>query len=62
MAKAKWYSTRRLPPEEWGDKELLKSLNEEGFDFHVHTAGEASSRLVLDGVEEVRKEPGVIAN
>jgi len=23
MAKAKWYSTRRLPPEEWGDKELM---------------------------------------
>ena len=32
---------------------LLKVLNEEGLDFHVHTVGEASSRLVLDAVEQV---------
>ncbi|MBP3891853.1 MAG: amidohydrolase [Solobacterium sp.] len=37
---------------------LLKELNKEGFDFHVHTVGEASSRLVLDAVEQVRKELG----
>ncbi len=37
---------------------LLKELNKEGLDFHVHTVGEASSRLVLDGVEQVRKELG----
>ena len=38
--------------------DLLKVLNKEGFDFHVHTVGEASSRLVLDAVEQVRKELG----
>ena len=37
---------------------LLKVLNKEGLDFHVHTVGEASSRLVLDAVEQVRKELG----
>ena len=37
---------------------LLKVLNEEGLDFHVHTVGEASSRLVLDAVEQVKKELG----
>ncbi|MBQ9047748.1 MAG: amidohydrolase [Solobacterium sp.] len=38
--------------------DLLKVLNKEGLDFHVHTVGEASSRLVLDAVEQVRKELG----
>ena len=37
---------------------LLKELNKEGLDFHTHTVGEASSRLVLDAVEQVRKELG----
>ena len=37
---------------------LLKVLNKEGLDFHVHTVGEASSRLVLDAVEQVKKELG----
>lgn len=41
--------------------DLLKALNKEGFDFHVHTVGEASSRLILDAVEEVRKELGTIS-
>ena len=35
--------------------EILKELNEAGLDLHVHTVGEASSRLVLDGVELARK-------
>jgi len=38
--------------------EILKELNEEGLDLHVHTVGEASSRVVLDGVELARKELG----
>jgi hypothetical protein len=38
--------------------EILKVLNEEGLDLHVHTVGEASSRVVLDGVELARKELG----
>ena len=29
--------------------EILKELNEAGLDLHVHTVGEASSRVVLDG-------------
>jgi len=37
---------------------LLKELNKEGLDFHTHTVGEASSRLLLDAVEQVRKELG----
>ena len=37
---------------------LLKVLNKEGLDFHAHTVGEASSRLVLDAVEQVKKELG----
>ena len=37
---------------------LLKVLNEEGLDFHTHCVGEASSRLILDAVEQVRKELG----
>ncbi|MBO6147863.1 MAG: amidohydrolase [Lachnospiraceae bacterium] len=36
--------------------ELLKVLNAENFDFHVHTVGERASRVVLDGVERARKE------
>ena len=35
--------------------EILKELNEAGLDLHVHTVGEASSRVVLDGVELARK-------
>ena len=35
-----------------------KVLNQEGLDFHAHTVGEASSRLVLDAVEQVKKELG----
>ena len=38
--------------------EILKELNEEGLDLHVHTVGEASSRVVLDGVELAKKELG----
>ena len=38
--------------------ELLKLLNEEEFDLHLHTVGEAASRTVLDGVELARKELG----
>ena len=37
---------------------ILKELNEAGLDLHVHTVGEASSRVVLDGVELARKELG----
>lgn len=38
--------------------DLLKTLNEEGFDFHTHTVGERASRVVLDAVERVREELG----
>ena len=38
--------------------ELLKKLNEEGMDLHLHTVGDAASRVVLDGVEMARKELG----
>ena len=38
--------------------ELLIQLNEAGLDLHVHTVGEAASRVVLDGVEIARKELG----
>lgn len=38
--------------------EILKELNDEGLDLHVHTVGEASSRVVLDGVELARKALG----
>ncbi len=38
--------------------EILKELNKEGLDLHVHTVGEASSRVVLDGVELAKKELG----
>ncbi len=37
---------------------ILKELNEAGLDFHLHTVGERSSRVVLDGVELARKELG----
>jgi hypothetical protein len=38
--------------------EILKELNEAGLDLHVHTVGEAASRVVLDGVELAKKELG----
>ena len=38
--------------------QILKELNEAGLDLHVHTVGEAASRVVLDGVELARKELG----
>ena len=38
--------------------EILKELNEMGLDLHVHTVGEAASRVVLDGVELAKKELG----
>ena len=38
--------------------DILKELNEAGLDLHVHTVGEAASRVVLDGVEIARKELG----
>ena len=38
--------------------EILKELNGAGLDLHVHTVGEASSRVVLDGVEMARKALG----
>ena len=38
--------------------DILKELNEAGLDLHVHTVGEAASRVVLDGVEMARKELG----
>ena len=37
---------------------LLIKLNEEDLDLHLHTVGEAASRVVLDGVELARKELG----
>ncbi|MBR2707031.1 MAG: amidohydrolase [Mogibacterium sp.] len=45
-----------LNKEEFAD--LLKKLNEEGLDLHLHTVGDAASRVVLDGVELARKELG----
>ena len=38
--------------------ELLGKLNEEGLDLHLHTVGDAASRVVLDGVEMARKKLG----
>ena len=38
--------------------EILKELNAAGLDLHVHCVGEASSRVVLDGVELAKKELG----
>jgi len=37
---------------------LLKQLNEEDLDLHLHTVGDAASRTVLDAVEIVHKELG----
>lgn len=36
--------------------ELLKELNENGLDLHVHTVGERSSRIMLDSVEAAKDE------
>ncbi len=36
--------------------ELLEKLNEENLDLHLHTVGERASRVVLDGVELVKKK------
>ena len=38
--------------------ELLVKLNEEGLDLHLHTVGDAASRVVLDAVELTRKALG----
>ena len=38
--------------------EILKELNAAGLDLHVRCVGEASSRVVLDGVELAKKELG----
>lgn len=38
--------------------EIIKELNAEGMDLHVHTVGEQASRVVLDAVELARKELG----
>ena len=38
--------------------EILRELNKEGLDLHVHTVGEAASRAILDGVEMAKKELG----
>ncbi|MBR2067644.1 MAG: amidohydrolase family protein, partial [Solobacterium sp.] len=38
--------------------EILKLLNEEGLDFHVHTVGDWASHIILDGVELAKKELG----
>ena len=37
---------------------VLKQLNDNDFDMHLHTIGERASRVVLDGVELARKELG----
>ncbi len=38
--------------------EILKDLNKAGLDLHLHTVGEKSSRVVLDGVKLAKKELG----
>ena len=38
--------------------EILRELNKAGLDLHMHTVGERSSRVVLDGVELAKKELG----
>ena len=38
--------------------DLLKQLNENGFDLHLHTVGEMAARTVLDAVESVKAELG----
>ena len=45
-----------LNKEEFAD--LLVKLNEAGLDLHLHTVGDAASRVVLDGTELARKELG----
>ena len=45
-----------LNKEEFAD--LLKKLNEAGLNLHLHTVGDAASRVVLDGVELARRELG----
>ena len=35
---------------------VLKQLNAEGLDLHLHTVGDNASRIVLDAVEMVKKE------
>ena len=45
-----------LNKEEFAD--MLLKLNEEGLDLHLHTVGDAASRVVLDGVELARKKLG----
>lgn len=39
-------------------KEIIKELNENGFDLHVHTVGEKASKTILDGVEMAKQELG----
>ena len=41
-----------------GIAKLLKNLNEENLDLHLHTVGERASRTVLDGVEMAKNEMG----
>ena len=38
--------------------ELILRLNEEGLDLHLHTVGEAASRVALDSVEIAQKKLG----
>ncbi|MBQ7264873.1 MAG: amidohydrolase family protein [Firmicutes bacterium] len=38
--------------------EIIKELNDEGMDLHLHTVGEQASRTALDAVELARKELG----
>lgn len=38
--------------------EIIEELNKAGLDFHLHTVGERSSHVVLDGVEMARKKLG----
>ena len=38
--------------------DLLKQLNKEGLDLHLHTVGSRASQVVLDAVEMARKELG----
>ena len=35
---------------------LLKKLNHEKIDFHAHTVGEGASRMILDCIEQIKKE------
>ena len=38
--------------------QLLKDLNENGFDLHVHSVGEGAVRTVLDATENAKRELG----